>query len=53
MNVLIYESYQQLIIIILNVFFNKIHICNYDDQGFDAKSISPKSEFTWIQFCDI
>ena len=48
--VLKYESYQLLIMVIFNVFFYKIHICNYDDQGVDAKSISSKSEFTWIYF---
>ena len=39
--------------IIFDVFFCKIHICNYDDQGVDAKSISSKSEFTWIHFVNL
>ena len=30
--------------------FYKFQICSYDDQGVDAKSISSKSEFTWIHF---
>ena len=32
------------------VFLYKIQIWSYGDQGVDAKSISLKSEFTWIYF---